>query len=65
LNSFFISFFILFFLSLTGFSIAEFQKNASIKVTLFHFFLFLFFTFLGTVGTRPARKRLFFTFLKL
>jgi len=62
--SFFISFFMLFFLSLTGDSIAETQKNASIKVTLFHLFFFIFFAYLAHLARRPILNHHFFKELK-
>ena len=49
--SFFISFFMLFFLSLTGDSIAQSQKKASIKHHFFEKSFFYFLTILLDIGT--------------
>jgi hypothetical protein len=55
----------LFFLSLTEDSIAQFQKNASIKVTLFHLFYFYFLCLFGALGTVDHPKTSLFLIIKV
>ena len=62
---FFISFFMLFLISLTEKSIAEFRKNASIKVTLFHLFYFYFLCLFGALGTATHPKPSLFLSFKV
>jgi hypothetical protein len=62
---FLVVFFMLFFISLTEKSIAEFSKSASIKVTLFHLFYFYFLWLFGTLGTVDHPKPSLFLSFKV
>jgi len=62
---FLVVFFMLFLISLTEKSIAEFSKNASIKVTLFHLFYFYFLCLFSALGTVDHPKPSLFSVFKV